>query len=79
MPNEDAAAAIINFILFPLLFISGTFGQVSKTSILGRIANVFPVRHLIESMVAVFNPFGGGSGLNAADIAMLLAWVSAGS
>lgn len=74
VPNEDAAAAIINFILFPLLFISGTFGAVSSSSTLGRVANVFPVRHLIELMVAVFNPFGGGSGLRVTDIAMLLAW-----
>src|SRR5215469_4970887 len=28
VPNEDAAPAIINFILFPLLFISGTFGAI---------------------------------------------------
>ena len=43
VPNEDAAPAIINFVLFPLLFISGTFGRVDATSALGRIASVFPV------------------------------------
>jgi len=74
VPNEDAAPAIINFILFPLLFISGTFGPVSSTSALGRIAQVFPVRHLVQAMVAVFNPFGGGSGIVASHTLMLLAW-----
>ena len=74
VPNEDAAPAIINFILFPLLFISGTFGRVSETSVLGRIAAVFPIRHLIDSMVAVFTPFGGGTGVVAINIAVMVAW-----
>jgi ABC-2 type transport system permease protein len=74
VPNEDAAPAIINFILFPLLFISGTFGKVSETSALGRIAAVFPVRHLTQSMVAVFDPFGGGTGVVLQHVAVMLAW-----
>ena len=74
VPNEDAAPAIINFILFPLLFISGTFGQVSSTSTLGRVAAVFPVRHLVQAMVAVFNPFGGGTGIVASHTLLLLGW-----
>lgn len=78
VPNEDAAPAIINFILFPLLFISGTFGQVSSTSTLGRVAAVFPVRHLVQAMVAVFNPFGGGTGIVAGHTLMLLAWGAIG-
>jgi ABC-2 type transport system permease protein len=74
VPNEDAAPAIINFILFPLLFISGTFGPVASTSTLGTVATVFPVRHLVQAMVAVFNPFGGGTGIVASHTLMLLAW-----
>jgi ABC-2 type transport system permease protein len=74
VPNEDAAPAIINFILFPLLFISGTFGPVSSTSALGRVAAVFPVRHLVLAMVGVFNPFGGGTGITAVHTLALLGW-----
>jgi len=74
IPNEDAAPAIINFALFPLLFISGTFGSVSATSALGRIAAVFPVRHLNQAMVEVFNPFGGGNGIEPGHLAVMLAW-----
>ena len=74
VPNEDAAPAIINFILFPLLFISGTFGPVSSTSTLGTIAAVFPVRHLVQAMVAVFDPFGGGTGIVANHMLMLFGW-----
>ena len=74
VPNEDAAPAIINFVLFPLLFISGTFGPVSSTSTLGRVAVVFPVRHLVQAMVHVLNPFGGGTGIVATHTLMLLGW-----
>ena len=74
MPNEDAAPAIINFVLFPLLFISGTFGTIANDSALGRIAAVFPVRHLLQQMVNVFNPFGSGTGLSATHLVVLSAW-----
>jgi ABC-2 type transport system permease protein len=78
VPNQDAAPAIINFILFPLLFISGTFYPVKDSSALAKIAAVFPVRHLIQEMVAVFNPFGSGTGIQALAIGVLLLWGVAG-
>ena len=74
VPNEDAAPAIINFILFPMLFISGTFGPIEDDSGLARIADVFPVRHLNKLMEAVFNPFGGGTALVARHLAVLVGW-----
>lgn len=74
VPNEDAAPAIINFVIFPLLFISGTFGRVEATSTLGRIASVFPVFHLNKLLEAVFNPNASGTGIIASHIAVLLAW-----
>jgi ABC-2 type transport system permease protein len=78
VPNEDAAPAIVNFIIFPLLFISGTFGPVKDGSALARIADVFPVRHLNQQMLAVFNPFASGTGIVGADTAVLAAWTVAG-
>ena len=74
VPNEDAAPAIINFVVFPLLFISGTFGKVAATSTLGRIASVFPVFHLNKLLEAVFNPNASGTGIIASHMAVLLAW-----
>jgi len=74
VPNEDAAPAVINFLLFPLLFISGTFGTVDSGSTLGRIAAVFPIRHLLQQMVSVFNPRSSGTGIVATHTAVLLAW-----
>ncbi len=74
VPNEDAAPAIINFVLFPLLFISGTFGRVEATSTLGRIASIFPVQHLNRLLEAVFNPNAPGTGIIASHVAVLAAW-----
>jgi ABC-2 type transport system permease protein len=78
IPNEDAAPAIINFVIFPLLFISGTFGPVHDGSALARIADVFPIRHLNEQMLAVFSPFASGTGIVAADSLVLALWTVIG-
>lgn len=78
VPNEDAAPAIVNFVLLPLLFISGTFGKIDDGSTLAKIANVFPIRHLNQQMLAVFNPFASGTGIIATHTAMLLAWGAGG-
>ena len=79
IPNEDAAPAIVNFILFPVLFISGTFGTIKSSSGIAKVASVFPVRHLIELLVAVFNPkISGGTGISWADVGMLLLWGAIG-
>jgi ABC-2 type transport system permease protein len=74
VPNEDAAPAIINFILFPLLFISGTFQQISDSSFLSKIAVLFPVRHMINESVAVFDPFAKGTGIQATHVGVMLLW-----
>jgi len=75
IPNEDAAPAIINFLLFPLLFISGAFIPVPDSSVLAKVAEVFPVRHLISLLVSgVFRPTGSGTGILAGDVAVIVAW-----
>lgn len=74
IPNEDAAPAIINFVVFPLLFISGTFGPIANDSFLGRLAAVFPVRHLVKQFTAVFDPSVTGSGISATHLAVMMAW-----
>lgn len=74
IPNEEAGSAIINFVIFPLLFISGTFGTVDPESLVGRVAAVFPVRAINRSAVAVFDPFVSGTGVLPQELAILLAW-----
>ena len=51
VPNADAAPAVINGIYFPIVFISGVFYPLSNGSVLSRIADWFPVRHLILALV----------------------------
>ena len=43
VPNADAAPAIVNFVYFPIVFISGTFFPVRQSSVLAHIAILFPV------------------------------------
>jgi ABC-2 type transport system permease protein len=74
IPNEDAAPAIVNFVMFPMLFISGIFGKIANTSAPGRIAAVFPVRHLAQQLADVFDPTVHGNGISAVHVAVLLAW-----
>jgi ABC-2 type transport system permease protein len=58
VPNAEAAPAVVNGIILPLLFISDVFFvQGSTPSWLERIADVFPVRHYVHAMTNAFNPF----------------------
>ena len=55
-PNADAAPAIVNASILPLLFLSGIFIQVDDTSpawvrVTGKI---FPVRHFADAMRDTF-------------------------
>ncbi len=74
IPNEDAAPAIVNFVLFPLLFISGAFGRIANTSVPGRIAAVFPIRPLVLQLTAIFDPTVSGSGIAAVHVLELIGW-----
>lgn len=78
VPNEDAAPAIINFVIFPVLFLSGTFGNVPDNSGAARISDLLPVRHLNKLLFAVFNPAGHGTGIIAVHLVVILAWGAAG-
>ena len=79
VPNEDAAPAVVNFALFPLLFISGTFGPIRSGSGLDRVAGLFPIRHLNQLLAeSIFSPFTKGTGLIASHLAVLLLWGTGG-
>ena len=72
--SATASPAIVNGVLFPILFISGTFSPVEPSSIFGRIASVFPVRYFEEAMFAVFDPRGTSAGLEIGPLLPMLAW-----
>lgn len=68
--NSEAAPAVVQFILFPLVFISGTYFPIHST-VLNHIANVFPVRPFNEALLL---PFTQQAGFDWNHLAVLLAW-----
>jgi ABC-2 type transport system permease protein len=72
--TATASPALVNGTLFPVLFISGTFYPVPATSVLRRIAAVFPVWHFEQAMFAVFDPRLTGSGIELWPLLVMLAW-----
>jgi ABC-2 type transport system permease protein len=76
IPNEEAAPAIINVILFPLLFISGAFARVKEGTGLDRFASLFPVRHLIKACERIFlpPPYETGAGWDVKHLLVMLVW-----
>jgi ABC-2 type transport system permease protein len=80
VPSEDAAAPIANLIMLPLLFISGIFIPNSEIPAgMQDVANVFPVKHLFESLLRVFDATTTGSGLALGHLAIIAAWGVAGA
>lgn len=75
--TATASPAIVNGLLFPILFISGTFYPVRTTSMLGRIASVFPVWHFEQAVFAVFDPGRTGSGIVLGPLLVMLGWGAA--
>ena len=78
IPNYDAAAAYVNAVFLPLIFISGTFYSTeSLPAVLDGIASALPLKHAIDglrdAMVA-----GDGLGDNLGALAALSAWAAAG-
>jgi ABC-2 type transport system permease protein len=77
VPNADAAPAVINGIYFPIVFISGVFYPINNGSVLSKIADYFPVRHMITALVSAFEG-GPGSGLRGGDLLVMLVWAATG-
>lgn len=79
IPSEAAAPAITNAIILPLYFISGVFlpDEVLPVPV-RQVADIFPVKHLFQSLLTAFDPNVGGPGVAAGDIAVVAAWGIAG-
>jgi ABC-2 type transport system permease protein len=75
IPNADAAPAVTNAVLLPLVFISGTFFPIDQSSILAKIAEYFPVRHFIAAMFTAFDPAHVSTdGFSGNDVIIMIAW-----
>ena len=73
--NAEAAPAVVQLVLFPLVFISGTYIPI-HSALLNRIAGVLPVRPFNE---ALLGPFAQHAGPDWKNLGVLLAWGAAGA
>lgn len=73
--NADAAPAVVQFIFFPLVFISGSYFPI-QSKLLNHIADILPVRPLNQ---ALLDPFAYGHGFNGKYILTLAIWGVVGS
>ena len=81
IPNAEAAPAVVNAVILPLLFISDVFIPLRDNAPvwLGLVGDLFPVKHLSLALQAAFNPFEDGSGLRLGHLAVMAAWGAGGA
>jgi ABC-2 type transport system permease protein len=76
--KAESAPMVANLTMFPIIFLSGVFFPISDApDWLQRVANVFPVAHLVDAFTACFDPSTTGSGFSS-DLWSLLAWTAVG-
>lgn len=73
--NAEAAPAVVQLLLFPLIFISGSYFPI-HSAVLNHIAGVLPVRPFSQ---ALLGPYAQHTGLDWKHLAVLLAWGAAGA
>ena len=74
IPNADAAPAVVNATILPLLFISNIFIPLENPSgWIDVVGKIFPVRHFADAMIGSFFQLSG-SGLHANDLLVMGAW-----
>jgi ABC-2 type transport system permease protein len=77
--DQDSVQPITQAIVLPLYFISGVFVPASLLpDWMTRIANFFPVRHLVEATLAAYNPYAAGAGFAWHDLGSLAIWCAIG-
>ncbi|HEY8491341.1 MAG TPA: ABC transporter permease [Dehalococcoidia bacterium] len=80
IPNADAAPAVVNASILPLLFISDIFIPLQDPPAwLDLLGDLFPVKHFSEALQTAFNPFQTGSGFEPAHLLVMAVWGVAGA
>ena len=78
IPNADAAPAIVNGSILPLLFISNVFIPLQNPpQWLDIVGKIFPVRHFADALIGSYFQTSG-SGLHTNDLLVLGVWGIAG-
>jgi ABC-2 type transport system permease protein len=80
IPNADAAPAITNATILPLLFISNVFIPMQDPPAwLDFVGDVFPVKHFAAAMQTAYDPAQTGAGIEWDELAIIAAWGVAGT
>jgi ABC-2 type transport system permease protein len=76
VPNAQAASAIANGTVLPVLFISDVFVRLGDDppAWIDYLGDFFPVKHLSEACLAAFSADGGGWGFEWWNLAVIAAW-----
>lgn len=72
IPNDDAAAPVVQATILPLLFLSGVFIPIGDDapSWVGRVGEAFPVKHFADAMRAGFL----GTSFRWTDVLVVALW-----
>lgn len=76
VPNAEAAPAVVNAMVLPLLFLSGTFIPIADApGWIKTVAGIFPVKHFLDATFESFLPPPDNlSGLLWTSIAVVAVW-----
>ncbi len=78
IPNVDSAAAYVNVVFLPLIFISGVFYSAeSLPPVLEGVADALPLKHVIDGLSGAIVT-GAGVADNVAALAVVGAWAAVG-
>lgn len=79
IPNADAAPAVVNATILPLLFISDVFISLDRApAYLRTFSNIFPVKHFSHGLLQAYNPCPVGSGFVRNDLIVMALWCVVG-
>ena len=73
--NSEAAPAVVQFVLFPLVFISGTYFPI-HSDLLNRVSDALPIRPFNE---ALLGPIAQHTGIDWRNLGVLFAWGAVGA
>ena len=78
VPSVEAVDPIVFATMLPVAFISGAFQYVQPGSAIGRVADVFPLRHILLLTLRAFD-VPGGNGSVWPHLAVVAAWGAMGA
>ncbi len=75
VPNADAAPAVVNAAILPLLFISNVFIPLQNApEWINVVSEIFPVRHFADAMLRIYDVNTVGAGFSNGDLAVMAIW-----